>query len=700
MARRPLPGHPIRSRWQSPSTSVDGIGDDLDGIGRADPDFYAGASIAGGAQDDGNSFDAREDNLDKLNITPFWTISANALVVDDSLPAVSINLSIWDWDECDDPFCTDTGVFESDDDQLDIKPGAGETATLTLNTNTGRWSGDVNWPSNCITGDGGEAVKVCFDIGIDGLNDDADGDFLLDGWERNGNNADGDGTIDVDLPTMGANPGRKDLFLEIDCIAAANHTHCPVQGGIQAVVQSFANAPVSNVDGSTGIQLHVDIGNLYGHPAMPAAGFATTVLRTGAAPGGLAGNFGNLGGGGNQITETSANLIVDWDGNTGNPATNFYTLKAANFNANRNSAFRYTLFVHQANARAAVNDCTSGWSEGGTSGPGNDSIVSLGGLRAPSSPGGALTACWATDAGGSSVGNQNQQAGTLQHEFGHALGLDHGGNDGVNNKPNYLGVMNYTFQSCSVTAAPPTLPGGCDYSRIDLPDLNEVLPPGLDECAGLGGGLGLGGVDWDGDSTQEGATCAPPTGNVSANVNGDTSNDANGNGSQDPGEPPILSNLTSFDDWNGIRYDFRTNKSFADGGVPSFPDEATPEMIAAAQAYLADLVQPILTVDKTGPANATPGDTLSYDIKVSNTGHGPALSVGLTDTKPDASQATFDLGTLAWTAETTRSTTYLVPCATADQTVLTNSATAAGVDMLGGAVSAPTRSRRPSTPRS
>ena len=668
-------------------TRVIGIGDDLDGIGRDGPDLYAGASIGGGPLDAGNSFATHED--DKNDVSPFWTITRNVVVADDSLPATSVTLSIWDHDDCTHPFCTDTGLFESDDDQLDIKPGDGETITLTINLNNGRWTGDVNWPANCIQGDGGEAVKVCFDISIDSGSGDADGDFLLDGWERNGLNADGDGTVDVDLPGMGANPSRKDLFLEIDCLVAANHTHCPSQGAIQAVVQSFANAPVNNLDGTMGIQLHVDIGNLYGH----AANTGTNVPTNAPGVTGVTGNFGNFGGGGSQIPE-AGNQIVDWDGATGNPATNFYSLKGApgnNFNNNRALIFRYAIFVHQVNARAASNDCTSGWAEGGLSGgvlkPGNDIIISLGGTNASGN------ACWGTDASGNSVGNQNQQAGTLQHELGHNLSFDHGGNDTVNNKPNYLSVMNYSFQQCGVTAAPPALPGGCDYSRQDLPDLVEANPPGLDECVGLGGGLGLGPINWDGDGGLFGAildgvtNCQPPNNaNIQANINGDF-NDTNGDGDQDPGETPIFSTLTGFEDWNAIRYDFRTQGSFSDGVVPPFPNEANPEIIAAAQQLMADLVHPVLNVDKTGPTDAIPGDILNYSIKVRNNGDGPALNSVLTDTKPDSTQAVFNLGTIVAASEVTRNVNFTVACSATDQTVLTNSASATAEDMLGNSVS-------------
>jgi hypothetical protein len=37
-------------------------------------------------------------------------------------------------------------------------------------------------------------------------------------------------------------------------------------------------------------------------------------------------------------------------------------------------------------------------------------------------------------------------AGSLMHELGHNLGLRHGGGDDLNQKPNYISVMNYTYQ--------------------------------------------------------------------------------------------------------------------------------------------------------------------------------------------------------------------------------------------------------------
>ncbi|OAI39114.1 hypothetical protein AYO38_08255, partial [bacterium SCGC AG-212-C10] len=611
-------------------------------------DLYVAADIGAMGHDDGNSFETHKDDEDFVQpgVTPgvpVWTISRTLNIANDTPPqTTTFTLEVWDHDDCDEPFCTNTGFGASDDDIMDVNPGAGRGATFTLDLESGLYTGPVDSPATCVTGDTDHQATICFTVAVTG-NEDTDGDFLNDGWETNGFDSDGDTTVDVNLAAMGANPGRRDIFVEIDCLrdntnatAALQHTHCPTQPALQQVVQAFANAPTVNSDGSQGIQLHLDVGGLYGQ----APGAATQVLRTGAPAGSTTGTIGNYGGGGDRISE-AGNLVVDWDGATGTAGSNFYTIKGANFNINRRYIFHYNLWVHQVNARAATNDCTSGWAEGGADSagvlqPGNDIIISLGGTN---STGGL---CWTGDANGNSVGSQGEQAGTFMHELGHNLSLDHGGGDTTNNKPNHLSVMNYTFQPCTVTSLGPTLPGGCDYSRDDLPDLNEANPPGLDECQGLDGGLyGIGPQNWDGDLSGglpnlEGATCSPVNGgNYGRDLNGDY-NDTNNNGTQDlPGEPTIISTLTGFDDWAGIRYDFRKRpQSFADGIVPPFKNEATPELLAAARAAFAELIEPELVVENAGPTDASPGDLLTYNIKTTNLGKGPAFGVGMVDTQP------------------------------------------------------------------
>lgn len=545
---------------------------------------------------------------------------------------------------------------------------------------------------------------------------DTDADGLLDEWETNGFDADNDGTIDIDLPAMGVDPDRKDFLVEVDCMVAGTHTHCPDQAAIQSVVQSFADAPVPNLDSTTGIQLHVDTGSLYG---------LQTVINVNGN-GGVTGTFGDYGGGGDQIGE-AGNTVVDWDGNVGDPGTSFYTLKAANFNQQRARIFRYALFVHQTNARRPANDCTTGWAEGIVA---NDFIVALGGTNDcfPADP------CWGTDANGFSVGSQQEQAGTFMHELGHTLGLRHGGGDDINNKPNYLSVMNYSFQDCGVTSAPAVgLPGFCDYSRFDLPALNEISPPGLDECAGIDGPLNLGPVDWDGDNIREGITCDPPNkNNVQVDINGDdfcvhpganggfdsiiTGDDAVIMITDSCGTPfnilvdgpnltcdtlavfddlqaiDIYGNLrngqtqpqplTSFDDWSNLVYNFRTVPEFANGRTSPVPDEPDPEVIERSRQFLSQVLEPILTVEKVGPQTVRPNDDITYTIRVINEGHGPALEANLVDTLPDGSKKTFDVGIMPVGAEETRTVTFKVPAEACPGDLMINQAEVEYIDMV------------------
>src|SRR5262249_15410760 len=255
-------------------------------------------------------------------------------------------------------------------------------------------------------------------------------------------------------PAFGANPRRKDVFVEVDCLVATNHSHCPRQDAIADVVQSFANAPVVNLDGTTGVQLHVDVGSLFG------AGISSV-------PGthGVIGTYGNFGGGGDQIAE-AGNEIIDSFSKPKGGVTKFATLREAFFDSRRDLLFRYAIFGHQTNYRQVSDDCTSG--EANTT-PGNEFMVTLGGNLTPTFP------CWTADANGFSVGSAQEQAGTFMHELGHTLGLHHGGDQETNDKPNYLSVMTYAFQGCNVPPSPNgVLPGGCDYSRIALPPLDPA----------------------------------------------------------------------------------------------------------------------------------------------------------------------------------------------------------------------------------
>jgi hypothetical protein len=528
---------------------------------------------------------------------------------------------------------------------------------------------------------------------------DTDGDGLWDDWETTGIDTNGDGVAEITLP--GANPQRKDLYVEVDCLVSdgnsngstsdpQDHSHCPPQNAMVDVVTAFANAPVNNpADGTTGIQLHIDVGTLYGAGVTPILGM-----------GGVTGTVGNLGGGGDQIDE-SGNEIIDWDGAAGNPGTNFYNLKTANFDDDRRFAYRYGIFGHQTNARRATNDCTSGWAEGFTA---NDFMVTLGGWRDRDGNGAGDTGCWAMSAangldedgdgaidedpqdsidndgdcvagtdtngdgtscgfgdigvdedGGFSLGSRGDQAGTFMHEFGHTLNLRHGGGDNINRKPNYLSVMNYRlgWQACAVPASAGgggAFPGGCTFSTTVLPQtvagsLNEAS---LDECLGIDNGAGFfGPINWDIVAAISGVTnCVPPNNvNVQADIN-----NAGGNAQI----------LSGFDDWSSIVYSFQNVGTFVNGIANPIQDEQDAEIFDEVKRSVTVQFAPSVVFDISVPATALPGETVTATAHILNSGKGPGTKAEVVLESPFGSMNNFDLDVLQIGQEQTPSINFSI----------------------------------------
>ena len=574
-------------------------------------------------------------------------------------------------------------IFDEDlvfDDEADLKVGDGNAIDLDVNPITGLWTGDVASPQNCSRPNlnlGGNNANVCWQLGFD-----TDDDGLLDAWEKFGVDTDNDGLIDIDLLSLGANPFRKDLFVEADYLQAATHTHAPTKDAIDRIVTAFANAPVSNPDGTTGVQLHVDVGPLYGAGAR--------FLVTG--PTGAVGTYGDLGGG-NGIAEAGNEIIDDFGFGKG-PGTSVQDLKAANFSTLREPVFRYAIFGHQTNGRVASNDCTTGE----TNPTRREFLVTLGGVKPDGTP------CWGTDLNGFSVGFNFQQSGTFMHELGHTLGLKHGGHDNINDKPNYLSVMNYVFQACDVPRSAGLLPGGCDYSRLVLGKLLPTLDErNLDECLGIGGGLGFGKVDWNGNGIFQGES---QCGQIFSNTTADLNNDgvcvsAGPNGTLDSKEsgddkiqenaiddgknrfcsatvkagsddvqqtrvgdtPPQPDLLASFDDWSNLSFslvDFPVASSGSGSGLVQEP-EPDPTTAAETRRFMSDVMAPNVTLDESGPSTGKPGDILSYSLKVTNTGRGPAVSAVLQEKNPDNAIVTSDLDIISVGSELTRVRTFAVP---------------------------------------
>lgn len=72
------------------------------------------------------------------------------------------------------------------------------------------------------------------------IDKDTDKDGLFDSWEWNGIDVNNDGVIDLDLPALGADWQRKDIFVEVDWLPG----HRPYDEAINDVKQAFDKAPV------------------------------------------------------------------------------------------------------------------------------------------------------------------------------------------------------------------------------------------------------------------------------------------------------------------------------------------------------------------------------------------------------------------------------------------------------------------------
>src|SRR4029079_9719275 len=115
-------------------------------------------------------------------------------------------------------------------------------------------------------------------------------------------------------------------------------------------------------------------------------------------------------------------------------------------------------------------------------------------------------------------------------------------------------------------------------------------------------------------------------------------------------------------------------------------DDITFNTVLTQRVILAALLQPDIKTTKTvDKADATPGDTLGYSVVMANIGTGYSIDLHLTDTLPDATTVARTVGDVGAGGSRSESFTYLVPCATTDLTVLTNSATVTAKNLLGNA---------------
>lgn len=253
---------------------------------------------------------------------------------------------------------------------------------------------------------------------------DTDGDGLSDKIETEGYDANGDGKPEVDYKKLGADPKHKDLFIEMDYMPG----ELASEEELDRIVDTFKALKVDNPDGKEGINLHLDAGNARSQKY-------------------------NLGGG-NQIQHQALNSDLSENGS-------FATIRNKNFDVNRkNSGFDYMI-----------------WGDYQVDQTGNRNSSGLGFVGAPGFMVTVGKSYW-----NDSKGNMSDiRVGTFIHELGHNLGLQHGGADDVNGKPQYYSIMNYRYQLTGIPKADGSKTFG--YLQEDMPTLDEQ---NLDERAGFG----------------------------------------------------------------------------------------------------------------------------------------------------------------------------------------------------------------------
>lgn len=336
----------------------------------------------------------------------------------------------------------------------------------------------------------------CDDTDLNGSVDN-DNDGLCDNWEESGIDSDHDEDIDFFLPTS-ADPDEPDIFIEIDYMRDRE----PQAAALGDVETAFAKH---------GIDLHLLVDD-----EIPFTDYLT---------------FGNACSPDCADTSDFDEIKHVYFGTAGDRiASNWLARREA-----RKFVFHYAIYADEL-----LGTGSSGRAEL----PGNDLAITLGSFRTP----GFF---------GDGPPTRRNEAGTFMHELGHNLALQHGGGDGVNCKPNYLSVMNYTRQTEGMITAQ------LDYSDAVLPtldedDLNEFLgiqgPGGAQVVHGPGKGTpaasSTGAIDWNRDGSFQSSLAA----DVNSISNKPRCSDPS------PGE-----DLIGFDDWENLALAFQATSDFADG---------------------------------------------------------------------------------------------------------------------------------------
>ena len=290
---------------------------------------------------------------------------------------------------------------------------------------------------------------------------DRDGDGLPDIWETNGVDFNNDGQIDIDLPSLGATPDRKDVFVYINWLQAQILSFDPryalLSNPLDEVITAFANA---STDSGRGINLHIT--------------YATSgITETESLK-----EIGNI------TQNNNGQCTYDWT-----EATQLFN-NDTYYPKRLRPVYHYALFGrHLPSSPCDNNNRPLGVSPTGRNGA-SVFVIAMGGFEEYFSLNNVPL--WSRG---------KVRAGAFMHELGHNLGLGHGGvqldlsgrainTDDINYKPNHLSIMNYSFMSRGI---PPSgawqnigfYQGIIDYSRFTDQDLPTLDENSLDETRGL-----------------------------------------------------------------------------------------------------------------------------------------------------------------------------------------------------------------------
>lgn len=410
-----------------------------------------------------------------------------------------------------------------------------------LNGSDARFVTAVGPPTKTTTTWGPVAAGILVDDGrctlADALpgntNPDMDGDGICDRWEVEGVTRDG---VFLDLPAMGADPDVKDIFIQVDQMRSVTgaRSFAPSQAALDLVVDAFQRAPVDCPGPARkdckGIRLHIDAGP--GFPDRYAGLWGGKSLANTIPYQSWVG-----------LSDAEVQLQVrKWRAE--------YFLRAPDATAPRDRSGRQGIFRYFIYVDGIRPTDTPLW--GQTFGEIGATPMSL-----------LAHIGTGRDRGLDLIRQLMAEGSTFMHELGHQLGLQHGGRDAINGKPNYFSVMNDELYGVGVLRnlefPLKPRPAGTieilDYSRYDSSQVADLSESSLDEGKGLtvvDTALGLLVKFYCG--SDPGRFGRPAYFNVNGPVDWDCNAGTFGAYSLDLNKDTKLSTMKSYNDWGALRY--------------------------------------------------------------------------------------------------------------------------------------------------